>query len=275
MQPKVEPSSCLRKSVVPKQIGKDMHPLGLAKTFNLKAPKVYMDWEELVPVYGGNPFAQALRNRTPSKDSYNRNDLSDLKDIPTTNAKKCKGFVQVDRGVEKLLILRNKEDPSKPLDAPGQPEYLEVPLAKVRKSGCIFARLLEEKDKGTKSFFHGNSIVYSFDSAPRPNIYIQDYAVYIDNLMISDFARASQGYCLVQDLTSWQMWSGIKVWGAWAANASFSPAFAEEEAKNALLVGMFLGAPLYSEDLYKMSVTRGYHHTDPIIGALASMIRVM
>ena len=121
MQPKVEPSPCPRKSTVPQEVGYDMYPLGLAKAFNLKTPKSYISWEELVPVYGGNPFAQALKNRTHTKSPYNKKDLSDLKDIPTRAAKKDNDFVQVDRGVEKLVILRNKEDPRKVLDAPGQP----------------------------------------------------------------------------------------------------------------------------------------------------------
>ncbi|MAD84778.1 MAG: hypothetical protein CL912_17605 [Deltaproteobacteria bacterium] len=272
MQPKVEPSPCLRKSTVPQEVAYDMYPLGLAKIFNLKTPKSYIGWEELVPVYGGNPFAQALKNRTHTKNPYNKNDLSDLKDIPTRAAKRDDDFVQVDRGVEKLVILRNKEDPRKHLDAPGQPKYIEVPLAKVRKSGCIFAKLLDEIDKGKKSLFHGNSILYSFDSAPKPNIHIQHCAVYVDGFMTSDFARASQGYYRVQSLTSRHLWTGIRIWGFWMASFSFQPSYTEEETKNAMLVGSFIGDPLYCEDLHKMVVARGYHHSYPIVGALASII---
>ena len=77
-------------------------------------------------------------------------------------------------------------------------------------------------DKGKKSIFYGNSIVYSFESAPRLNVHIQDYAVYIDTLVASDFARALQGYYCVQDLTSRHLWIGIRIWGFWMTNFFFS-----------------------------------------------------
>lgn len=257
IQPRIEPSPLLRKSFIAKDIENKMYPLGLAKAFNPKKKESYVkSWKKKDRVYKGNPFAEILRNRKRIEIFDNKYDLSDLEDLPTQAVKKIDSFVVEGRYVETLVLLLSKEDPSKPLDAPGQPAFFKVPLLEVRKSGCLFARLLEEKDKKI-SRFNGDTIVYSFDKS-HANLHIQEYAIYIDALMKSDTARASGGYSLVENLTTGDLWIGLLVWRDWRASKGFRASYTEQQLWNALRVGTFVRDEEYSIALYDMVNSSGH-----------------
>lgn len=147
-----------------------MYPFGLAETFTYSRVKkdVVFDDDDGEPFYKENPFTQILRSR----GRIQRTDLSDLKNLPTAASKFSDNFAKVGSYRETLVVLKSQEDPNKPLDAPDQPPYFRVPLSALRKSSCLFASMLDEKDK-KKYHFTDNSIVYSFDQSPTPNLHIQ------------------------------------------------------------------------------------------------------
>ncbi|KAG4434023.1 hypothetical protein IFR05_010505 [Cadophora sp. M221] len=260
VQPRVEPSPCLRKSVITKEIKDEMDPLGLAKSYNHTRRKEYVRAVKTERVYKGNPFAEILWNRGHSWVFENKNDLSNLEDLPTSTANKHDPFVvQADTSQEELVILLSKEDPSRPLDFPGQPPYFRIPLSKLRDSECFFATLLDERDEKRSSFSH-NSIVYSFDDSLNPNIYIQEYAIYIDTLMVCDMARAHRGYWIIESLTTTEIWKGLRPWADWASQG-FRPSYTEEDIKNAIFVCRFVRDMFYSSALYGLIDRRKYYRS--------------
>ncbi|KAL2068596.1 hypothetical protein VTL71DRAFT_14933 [Oculimacula yallundae] len=263
-QPILDPSPSVRKSVITDKVEVQMDTLGQANRHRFKD----FSAKEEERVYSGNPFAKILRSRGRTSGLRPTNDLSDFQDIPAQSVKKSDDFVQISTTYqEELVILMSKEDPSKPLDAPGQPAYIRVPLLPLRRSDNILAKLLLEKDKKV-SKYKDSSVVYSFDKDPQPNIHIQEYAIYIDGLLAYGFK--ARGYNSPHILTTEQLWVGFRFWGAWISSNSFKykyemleSACEKDNLESAIQVVQCLEDPVYAKEVSDIfAVLQNQEHSD-------------
>ncbi|CZT08014.1 uncharacterized protein RCO7_09607 [Rhynchosporium graminicola] len=280
IQPKLEPSPSLRKSLVPEDIDNKMYPLGESKTYIPKNWKQNFRDQQEKSVYGGNPFSSILKSRGGSSNSYQKNVLSDFEDLPIRSIKKKNDFVQVSTYCEELVILLTKEDPTKSLTAPGQPHHFRVPLNAFRRSGNILAEFLVEKDKKVSEFTDG-TVVYSFDKEPKPNIHIQEYAIYIDKLMSSEVMAAATRYLvavprflIVEKMSIDQFWVGVVLWGNWASGKPFELPCHEDDIESAARVSIFLNDPAYANYFYEQVEVRSVDRSPISAGIMKPEITV-